>query len=411
MARISQLLKDTTLTWKAVHIAGTNGKGSVAAYLSALLQNGGISTGRFTSPHLIDRWDCITINEKTISESVFHDIERDVKARDDELKIGATEFELLTATAFEVLKREIVSVGVVEAGLGGGVDATNVLNGADVLVAVITRIGLDHQAQLGDTLGAIATEKAGIMKSGVPCVVDGSNEAKVIETLRECAVRAESKLSIAHNDSSSTTRNMIEPIARQLDAELHQKSNLLLAVEVLEQVRLHMPLKKPTVELLQHVQDIKWPGRLQDLSIAKLTGRNEPVLLDGAHNAQAADVLSVHVGRKWRKPEKPTTWILAMSRGKAIQEMVQRLVKRGDNVIATQFGPVDGMPWVMSIPAEKILSAGCGIDGVGSVLQADSPRDVQGALMLGTEVADGGPLVIAGSLYLVSDVLRLLRDL
>jgi dihydrofolate synthase len=100
LSRISQLVKQTPLTWKAVHIAGTNGKGSVASYLSGLLQRGGIRTGRFTSPHLIDRWDCIVIDEKTVSKALFNHVEGEVKARNEAHEIGASEFELLTATAF-----------------------------------------------------------------------------------------------------------------------------------------------------------------------------------------------------------------------------------------------------------------------------------------------------------------------
>ncbi|KAJ5665721.1 uncharacterized protein N7477_008169 [Penicillium maclennaniae] len=144
LSRVSSLLQQSSLTWKAIHIAGTNGKGSISAYLSHLLSNEGVRCGRFTSPHLIDRWDCITVGERVVQESLFRQIEDQVKLRDQRLGIGASEFELLTATAFEIFNHEKVEVGVIEVGMGGRLDATNILS--DVLVSVIAKIGMDHQA-------------------------------------------------------------------------------------------------------------------------------------------------------------------------------------------------------------------------------------------------------------------------
>jgi len=189
LSRISQLVKYTPLTWKAIHIAGTNGKGSVASYLSSLLKRGKIRTGRFTSPHLIDRWDCIVIDEETVAKPVFDLVESEVKARNGKYNIGASEFELLTATAFGIFNRHRVDVGVVEVGLGGRLDATNVLTAEDVIVSIITKIGIDHQAVLGDTLGEIATEKGGIIKKGVPFLVDSTNPPEVLAALEACAAK------------------------------------------------------------------------------------------------------------------------------------------------------------------------------------------------------------------------------
>lgn len=182
ISRIARLLQQTPLSWKAIHVAGTNGKGSISAYLSRLLAAGGIRCGRFTSPHLVDRWDCITIDEKVVQESLFRQIEASVKLRDQDLGIGASEFELLTATAFEIFNHERVEVGVVEVGMGGRRDATNVLD--NVLVSVISKIGLDHQALLGDSIEQIAREKAGILKPDVPCVIDGTNSVEVLKTIQ-----------------------------------------------------------------------------------------------------------------------------------------------------------------------------------------------------------------------------------
>lgn len=129
LSRIARLAAQTPQPWKAIHVAGTNGKGSICAYLSAMLHASGVRCGRFTSPHLIDRWDCITIDEQTVQESSFIEAEERVKQRSQLLRMAskATEFELLTATAFEIFYREKIEMGVIEVGLGGRLDATNIL--------------------------------------------------------------------------------------------------------------------------------------------------------------------------------------------------------------------------------------------------------------------------------------------
>src|SRR3954452_20560198 len=119
LSRISRLVQQSAFTWKAIHVAGTNGKGSITSYVSGLLTAAGIRCGQFTSPHLIDRWDCITINEQVVRESLFKRIENQVRQRDRRLGVEASEFELLTATAFEIFNHEQVEIGVVEVGMGG----------------------------------------------------------------------------------------------------------------------------------------------------------------------------------------------------------------------------------------------------------------------------------------------------
>ena len=116
LGRISRLLRHTSQPWSAIHVAGTNGKGTICAYLSAMLHASGVRSGRFTSPHLIDRWDCITINEQAVQESVFQEAEDLVLKRNQIEEIGASKFELLTATAFEVLAQEKIEMGVIAAG-------------------------------------------------------------------------------------------------------------------------------------------------------------------------------------------------------------------------------------------------------------------------------------------------------
>jgi dihydrofolate synthase len=410
LSRISQLVKYTPLTWKAVHIAGTNGKGSVASYLSALIQRGGIRTGRFTSPHLIDRWDCIVIDEKTVSKALFNDVEGEVYARNEEAKIGASEFELLTATAFGIFNRTKIDIGVVEVGLGGRLDATNVLTPEEVILSIITKIGIDHQALLGNSLSEIAKEKGGIIKKGVPCLVDGTNAPEVLSVLEACAVKAaeanmKTPVHLSPRSLGSKTESALEAVISKLDLEPYQSVNLRLAVDALNILRERYPINKPLPSLFQDIPEIKWPGRLQPILLNGWIPRPEEILLDGAHNVQSAEVLSRHVQRKIRQPDGHVTWVVAMSRGKPVHELLKCLVQPGDTVIATQFGVVDGMPWVKSAPAKDIADGAFELGCQTAVVE-----DVEEALMHAAEVAGGGPLVVAGSLYLVSDVLRGFRD-
>ncbi|KAJ5191073.1 uncharacterized protein N7498_010058 [Penicillium cinerascens] len=407
LSRVSSLLQQSSLTWKAVHIAGTNGKGSISAYLSQLLSAEGVRCGRFTSPHLIDRWDCITIGERVVQESLFRQIEDQVKLRDRKLGIGASEFELLTATAFEIFNHERVEVGVVEVGMGGRLDATNILS--DVLVSVIAKIGMDHQAFLGSTIEEIAREKAGILKPGVPCVVDNTNEAAVLRALSSRIQELGIDAIFVSPDKAEEQLPPLAQLFRKMDLEPHQKENMCSAVTALRLALSKIRPEADVYSLLPHLADVKWPGRLEHISLQPLIPRKEQVLIDGAHNPQSADVLGRYVDRKLR-PESPggVTWVIAASSGKDLAGVFRSIIRPGDSVATAEFGPVDGMPWVKPTNATELASAIQSIPEIGQVKSFEG--DLLPALRWASEVSEGRPLVIAGSLYLVSDVHRLLRD-
>jgi len=401
--------------WLAIHIAGTNGKGSVAAYISSLLSQSGLRVGKFTSPHLIDRWDCITISQRTISESLFTNVEQEVKAHDLELrKAGkydsgerASEFELLTATAFRIFDQENVDVGVVECGVGGLRDATNVLSADQVAISVITKIGLDHQGLLGDTVEEIAEEKAGIIKTGGNVIVDRSNVESVKEIFRTKATEVGARYheSAVEQDGEWT-----------IGLQHHQRQNLAVArqvIDVLASTQQQLGIAPDSLDYSKTVAEVRstWQGRLHWVSIQSLTGREENVLLDGAHNAQSAEALRDYVENHVRVSEQGVVWVIAISKGKDIEQMLDMLVKPEDIVLATEFGPVEGMPWVQSEGCRAILDAA---KRMGK--RADCFPRPWVALERAANFAESlspkkrAPLVIAGSLYLVSDVLRMLRS-
>lgn len=512
LQRISRLLANTPLKWRAIHVAGTNGKGSVCAYASGMLEaynksdlraernDNVIRHGRFTSPHLVDRWDCITVNQKVVTYSLFREIEAAVLERDRREAIGATQFELLTATAFEIFNKENVDVGVVEVGLGGRLDATNILGQKDgvdrdglqsfrplPLVTAISSIGLDHQDMLGSTLEKIAKEKAGIIKRGVPVVYSYSNDPEAIKVIRQVAIDNESPLGtprfrrVESLDHSSLERkfalmNELKSYGRSLSAvsnkPLHVQDNLALAIyavwialkrlgrlpftAVFERSSLprsrrpnsaiaktlgQETLDMLAVEMARVNQTTQFPGRQQKISIEPLTGRKKVVLLDGAHNAQSAKALASTVdslaSNRANPATKPTenispngkpqdvlrskiagykerkavTWVLATSSSKDAKDILSPLLKDGDAVFAVEFEPVDGMPWVKpSSTTDLIDVARTVVSDPDSIYVHDCGSDVLSALKAASRHADGGPLVIAGSLYLVGDVLRLLRD-
>ncbi|KAF2142364.1 uncharacterized protein K452DRAFT_326303 [Aplosporella prunicola CBS 121167] len=429
LARIARLLAPAgPLPWRAIHVAGTNGKGSICAAASAMLQAQGVSHGRFTSPHLVERWDCINIDAQPVAEALFLDAEAHVLRRNERDRIGATEFELLTATAFELFTRARVAVAVIETGLGGRLDATNVLESP--LVTVIANIGLDHQALLGDSLEAIAAEKAGILKPGCPVVLDAANPPEVLRVVRARAaqIHAGPVVEVAalppvpvpadNNHDYSYYRSFLaaRPYAP------HELRNLALAYRATLLALSALPhpiVPNPPLSLFRNLSPSSTvlPGRLQPICLQAIAPhRTAPALLDGAHNADSAAALAAHVDAHLRptSPSGSVTWLLASSRrGALLTPLLAPLLRPADRVVAVQFGAVAGMPWVRATPGEEILVAAeaAAGDKAGSLSQTiDSGADVAAAVRTAAELAgEAGPLVVAGSLYLVGEVVGLLR--
>ena len=468
LQRISRLLSKTHLPWRAIHVAGTNGKGSICVYISGMLEAYNNSNfrelskrpvirhGRFTSPHLIDRWDCISINQKTVSSALFHEIEKKVLSRNVSEEINASEFELLTATAFEIFTHEKVDIGVIEVGMGGRLDATNIL-GVPVdgdhsitralpLATAIAKIGLDHQSFLGTTLQAIASEKAGILKPTVPLVYDSSNPPEVHETFRKLAssigapIPDPRDLIIPSPESGEALAQTLPPSGTNTSnnsttidkTPTHTRHNTSVALQATILALSQLP---PTLSpshisaapgllpaLLSVPSQITFPGRLQTLSIHSVTKRSRPILLDGAHNAQSAAVLAEAVA-KLRSADSSigggkVTWLLAASDSKDIHELLRPLLKAGDEFCAVEFGPVDGMPWVKAMAAGKVADAAKAVlrengdirGGERESVDSAFGKDVVAGLREACRRADGGVMVVAGSLYLVGSVLRALRE-
>ncbi|BFZ64475.1 folylpolyglutamate synthase [Saitoella coloradoensis] len=416
LARILKLLtplNNPHRAFKAIHVAGTNGKGSVCAYLDSVLTHAGILTGRFTSPHLIDRWDCVSIRNKAVQKDIFLASERRVREANQTHSIGASEFELLTATAFDIFARQKVNVAVIEVGLGGRLDATNVLE--KPLVTVITRIAMDHQGLLGDTLGAIAREKAGIMKRGARCIVDGENEQEALDAFWEVAEEVGADVDVVKGVEDELQTYSVQtkawgPISVRTPLPgAHQRANVSVTVAALAHLQDSLPGITPQT-IQEGVAAAKWPGRLEWTLISSIS--QKPLLLDGAHNANAARSLAQYINTLRQKGL--ITWVMAFSQGKDLDEMLRILVRGDyrDRIAAVEFGDVDGMPWVKPVPTEEIMEIARGVLKSGE--EKEDVRgfgtDVGAALKWATEGNEEGTVVVCGSLYLVGEVKKLKRE-
>ncbi|KAF1970504.1 Mur ligase [Bimuria novae-zelandiae CBS 107.79] len=422
LERISRLLQNVQFPWKAVHVAGTNGKGSICGLTSHLLTRRCIKNGRFTSPHLVNRWDCININSEPVSEREFRKVEDHFINLNQRENINASEFELLTATAFTLFNENKVDVGVIEVGMGGKLDATNILN--NQVVSVIAKIARDHQGFLGDTLEEIASHKAGILRPNVPYLVNPMNDIWVHQVIEDYAreIGAGPRILVDTQELSSTLFKSAYFKAFAEGKLPYQLDNAVMAFLAYLQVLRSMDLSadwKQNVKILKGLKNkTVLQGRQHSVKVPVVFGSFRQVLVDGAHNEDAADTLRDYVKKKLegRPPSKkyesvdsngkwPITWVIAMTEGRDPRAFLRKLLKPGDNIITTSFNPVEGMPWVKPLDPKVLLS-------VAKELRPDitglaiPKRGVYRALCAAKYLSPSAHIVLTGSLYLVGDFFR-----
>src|SRR5260370_14091742 len=324
---VLKVLENPERSYRVVHVAGTNGKGSVCAMIAAGLRAAGIRTGLFTSPHLVEPTERIQIDGQSITPpdfaAAFDIIHRAAERLIDsgELDLHPTYFESVTAMAFLVFRDKQVDTVVLEVGLGGRLDATNVVTPA---LCVLTPIDFDHESWLGNTIEAIAGEKAGIIKEGVPVVVARQRpEAMAV----------------------------IEKVARERNAPLHPTSewpmkDLQVTADgcsfVTEGIAVHCPLRGAhqadnalTAAVVLHelgmaadgIAQTVWPGRLERV------GERPDIFLDGAHNPAGTRALAAYI-RQFYSDVK--VWLIyGVMRDKSVAEMVETLFPLAQEVIVT----------------------------------------------------------------------------
>lgn len=404
VAALTERLGSPHLRLKAVHVAGTNGKGSVCAMIESVLRSAGFRTGLYTSPHLVRFHERIQVAGEPISDETLTKLceEIDVHAAAIQQQPGLrrpTFFEFTTALAFTHFAREGVDYAVLETGMGGRWDATNVVQ---PLVSVIAPIDKDHERFLGHTIAEIAAEKAGIIKRGAPVVYAGQPpEAReiILEAARAQGAAAYDAADLVSVQALGATwdgqRIRLETSAarhRPLALPLlgpHQLVNCALAVAACELLRDACRVEIPDAALRKGLSGVQWQGRVQVL------GRDPVVILDCAHNPAGARSLRKTLDAMAGKV--PVGWIVGCSRDKDLVGFFREAAPRVQRC------------WVVPLSVERGASpdelaaaaATAGVQAERSTLEKAREEAVRWA------AACGGLVVIAGSLYLAGQVLAM----
>lgn len=341
LERIERLLADLGNPQQQVpivHVAGSNGKGSVCAYLSAVLTQAGYRVGRYISPHLIDWTERICINDTPIaSTQLSYLLQQVVEAIQPDYP-SPTQFEVFTAAAWLYFAQQQVDIAVIEVGLGGRLDATNVCDRP--LVSIITPLSREHWQRLGPTLADISREKAGILKPGCPAVIaplPSDAQPVIYQRLQElgCPVvfpqpATELENGWAQYEGSGIAALATPPNFSHLRYRLplpgaHQLTNSALAIAAL-QVLQQQGWALAEADIVQGLSQTRWPGRLQ-----WLTWNGSPLLIDGAHNAAGAAALRHYVDHS-AMVKRPVTWVLGMLSNKDHDEIFRALLREGDRL-------------------------------------------------------------------------------
>ncbi|XFA73306.1 bifunctional folylpolyglutamate synthase/dihydrofolate synthase [Thermosynechococcaceae cyanobacterium Okahandja] len=306
-----------------IHVAGTNGKGSVCAYLDSMLRAAGYRTGRYTSPHLLSWCERICVDGTPIAVADFLALIRRLEAVLPQLHYQPSQFELVTAAAWLYFAEQGVEIAVIEVGLGGRLDATNVC--PPPLVSVITSIGWDHWQRLGNTLAAIAGEKAGILKPQRPAVIGPvPPEAKAVIQSRlqalQCPALWPEPAQWSARSGWAIWRGIEYPLPLAGEVQLVNSSLAIATVQELLKQGWQIPLEAIQTGMAQ----TRWPGRLQWLS-----WQGQPLLIDGAHNAPAAAYLRQYVDQLgW----SAVTWVVGMLANKDHRGILEQLLRPGDRL-------------------------------------------------------------------------------
>ena len=432
------------------HIAGTNGKGSVSALLSSVFpcSTPPLSVGRFNSPHLVSVYDCITINNKPVEQHVYHDAKNFIEKVAQDNEVNVSNFELLTLIALFIFERAKLDIVVLEVGMGGRLDATNVIPDDAVLISALAVVDFDHQAFLGNSIAEIAKEKAAIARKHKPFVL-GSQKydqvnlvaeivvsnagAELVPTCHVSKLKSNSDFSSFTCPSSQKVTFFMPCFSQEVVALLplhgdHQLDNLGLAVSVLSTLlshsscaRLQLTDRITPSSVVRGIERVEWPGRLS-FHTFNLPSGPLSILADGAHNPGSSIVLANYIAQLCASLDhsqtQTLTYVLALShspRKEPSQTLAPLLTPKTSahahtNVALLKFSQPEGMPWVQSVPPSELQQVVRSLVPSANIwVGADSSTDqlLDALKWAGGKGKDGEHLVIvAGSLYLVADLYR-----
>ncbi len=393
LGRTQELLRrmgDPQKKLRFVHVAGSNGKGSTCAMLERILRAAGCRTGLYPSPYLVDFRERIQVNGECITEEALCRITEAVAAQADDMEDHPSQFELITAIGMVYFAECACDIVVLEVGMGGTFDSTNVIDAPEA--AVITNIGLEHTEYLGNTLAQIAEAKGGIIKTGSP-VVCYDSDPEVLEVIGRICREKGCSLKIARKEE-------ITPVSNSLDGQCFKTRGKEYRLALLGEYQLHnAAVVYDVVEVLrgrgfvipeeavaEGFAEVRWPARFEVLC------RKPLLILDGGHNPQCAqalaDSLSVYL------PGRKATFVTGILADKNVEEVIRILSPFGDRFICmTPDSP-------RAMPKEKLAEL---LRERGKDAEA-GPDDMEKALILALKTGD--PVVCFGSLYMAGDVLR-----
>jgi dihydrofolate synthase/folylpolyglutamate synthase len=380
-----------------IHVAGTNGKGSVSHMLAAIYQTAGYQTGLYTSPHYRDVRERIKLNGALVPKDFV--VEFVDHYRNLNLDIRPSFFELAVVMSLEYFRREKVDIAIIETGLGGRLDSTNIIT---PLLSIITNISFDHQAQLGTTLDAIAGEKAGIIKKGVPVVI-GEYHSETAPVFIKKASELESKISFAnqnfditpidHQDGISTVYKILQPedfSFQTLTTDLmgsYQKWNIQTVLQSIAVMQPHLPVSFE--DLKQALQDVK--------NISKLIGRwdikrlNPLVIMDSAHNEAG---IRFAIDQLQKIPAKKLRIVFGVVKDKDPKEVLQILPKKAWYYFAKADIP-------RGLPAEELQ-----LKALAHQLQGKVYLSVKAAYEAALEEAQPEDVIfVGGSIFVVAEII------
>jgi len=400
LTRIKKLLSDLNNPQDKVpiiHVAGTNGKGSVCAYLSSILTEAGYRVGRYTSPHLVDWTERIHLNEKAIASTDLAKLLEDIQKKIDPNTESPTQFEVITAAAWLYFARSQVDIAVMEVGLGGRLDATNVKESS--LVSIITSLSREHWQRLGPTLADIAREKAGVLKSNCPTIV-GQLPPEAKEVVQQKAQELECPLTWvqpaqeikirSHSDTIwGQYQDLKYPLPLLGTVQLSNSAMAIAAIKTLQQQGWSIP----DLAIQTGMNKTRWAGRLQ-----WTTWQDHPLLIDGAHNTAAAIALRQYVNTF----NKPVVWVMGMLSTKDHEDILEVLLKPQDEL------------HLVSVPehssAEPQELAAIALEVCPHLAQCETYANIFTALDKVVDEIDSASeeklFVLCGSLYLIGHLLQ-----
>lgn len=405
-ARLLSLLGDPQKAFASIHVAGTKGKGSVSAISASILQAAGLRTGLYVSPHLVSFTERMQIDGEQITQKEFARLVEFIRPAVAQVE-GITTFEVITALAFLHFARQKVEIAVVEVGLGGRLDATNVVQ---PLVSIITSLSYDHTYLLGETLAEIAAEKGGIIKTGVP-VVSALQADEALEVLDRLSAQRGTSLTLVGPLGGISQEWWYDVGEMKLDGQIfqagqtdgpgeqyhlgligqHQALNATVALAALEKIRDEFPMIDDEA-IRRGLQDVNWPGRFQILH------RRPVLVIDGAHNVDSANKLRNALGALF--PERRCILVIGITGDKDVEGILAALMPVADEIIATMADhPRAARP--------QDLSAKLGPLDV----RARITLDVGSALDLAWSIAEPEDVIcITGSLFVVGNALSAWKE-